>query len=320
MSYSNIKGQDQAIKFLQTAMRNGKLSHAYIFAGPSGCGQSLLARNFAKALNCGANIDSAPCDNCISCNKIDKDIHPDIKWIKKDERSRQIKIEEIRGLESQIILKPYEGKYKVFILVEAELMNIEAANSFLKTLEEPPQNSILILIVERPKDLLPTIASRCQVIRLRPLEADTLKTILVNDHGISEKKAEFLSRVSEGRLDRAISYDRDILEWKNSALEELSDDECAEDYTAADRDELSKKLNILVSWYRDLLVFKATQNEGLLINIDRVDDIKEEAIFYDMDRLMRIFEGAVSAKENIESNVNPKLALSALFKVAGRGH
>lgn len=313
MSFSEIKGQDKAIKFLKVAIKNNRLSHAYIFAGPQGSGRSLLARNFAKAVNC-EDLENAPCDSCLSCKKIDKDIHPDVKWIRKDEKSRQIKIGQIRELESQIILKPYEGKYKVFIIVEAELMNIEAANSFLKTLEEPPQNSLLILIVERPKDLLPTIASRCQMVRVRPLEIDELKSILVNEYGISRERAEFLSRVSEGRPGKAISYEYDILEWKNSVLEEFSDDECVEDYAGADRDELSKKLNVLVSWYRDLLVYKAIQDESLLINVDRIDGIKEGAASYKIDELMRIFESIVNAKEGIENNVNPKLALSAMFK------
>lgn len=312
MSFSDIKGQDQAIKFLKAAIRSGKLSHAYIFAGPKGVGRSLLARNFAKALNC-ADIENAPCDSCLACKKIDKDTHPDVKWIKKDEKSGQVKIGQIRKLESQIVFRPFEGKCKVFIIVEAELMNIEAANSFLKTLEEPPQNSLLILIVEKPKDLLPTIASRCQMIRLRPLETDKLISILVNEYDISRERAGFLSRVSEGRLGKAISYEYNILDWKNGVLEEFSNDECTEDYAAENRDELSRKLNILASWYRDLLVFKATQDESLLINIDRIDDIKKAVPSSNIDELIGMFERVLSAKERIENNVNPKLALSAML-------
>lgn len=282
MSFEDVKGQEQAVKSLKIAIRNGKLSHAYIFAGPPGCGRSLLARNFAKAVNC-ENTENAPCDSCLSCRKIDNGTHPDIKWIRKDEKSRQIKIEEIRQLEREIVLKPYEGKHKVFITVEAELMNIEAANSFLKTLEEPPKNSLLVLIVERPKDLPPTIVSRCQIVRLMPLAVNEL--------------------TSPG-----------LVEWKNSVLEEFSDDECADDYAAESRDELSKKLNVLAGWYRDLLVYKATQDEGLLINTDRITDIKETSASYRTNELIRIFENVVSTKQRIEDNVNPKLALSAMFK------
>ena len=285
MSFEDVKGQDQAVKFLKTAIGKQKLSHAYIFAGPHGCGRLLLARNFAKAVNC-ENVEFAPCDSCLACRKIDNNTHPDVKWIGKDERSRQIKIDEIRGLEREIVLKPYEGKYKVFIIVEAELMNIEAANSFLKTLEEPPKNSLLVLIVERPKGLPPTIVSRCQIVRLMPLATNELTS-------------------------------PDMIEWKNSVLEEFSSDECTQDYAAENRDELSRKLKVLAGWYRDLLVFKATQDEDFLVNTDRIADIKEIAASYRTDKLIRIFENVVSTKQRIEDNVNPKLALSALFKEIG---
>lgn len=313
MSFSDIKGQDSAVNLLKTAIKNKRLSHAYIFAGPKGCGRSLLARNFAKAVNC-IDIENIPCDHCQSCKKIDKDIHPDVRWIRKDERSGQIKINQIRQLESQIVLKPYEARHKVFIVQEAEFMNIEASNSFLKTLEEPPGNSLLILIVERLKGLTPTITSRCQLIRLRPLETSELVSILINEHGIPKEKARFLSRVSEGRLGKAINYEYDTLDWKNSVLEEFSNEECTEDYAALDRNTLSKKLNILASWYRDLLVFKATRDETLLINADRTGDIKNKTKSYNINELMRMFENVLGAKERIRDNVNPKLALSAMFK------
>ncbi len=276
MSFEDVKGQGEAIKFLKAAISSGKMAHAYIFAGPVGCGRSLLARNFAKAVNC-ENLENAPCDLCLSCRKIDKDIHPDVRWIKKDEKNTEIKIDEIRKLESQIILKPYEGRYKVYIVVNAELMSMEAANSFLKTLEEPPPNSLLILTTGNTKDLLLTIVSRCQVMRLKPPPIDKPTSILTD------------------------------------VLEEFSDDECIENYAAANRSELSGKLNVLVSWYRDLLVFKSTSDGSLLIYRDRIDDIKKSAMTYKADELMRIFEGVLNAKEKIESNVNPKLALSAMF-------
>lgn len=317
MSFNDVKGQDKAVKFLRAAIKNNKISHAYIFAGPKGVGRSLLARNFAKAVNC-LDIENVPCDSCLACRKIDKNIHPDVRWIEKDEKSSDIKISQIREVENRIFLKPYEGKYKVFIIVDAELMNIEAANSFLKTLEEPPQNSLLILIVEKLKDLPLTIASRCQLIRLRPLETAELTTILVNEYGIKRDRAELLSRVSEGRLGKAIGYEYDVLEWRNSVLEEFSDDECVEDYTIENRTELSRKLNVLAGWYRDLLVFRTTKDGNLLINVDRMDDIKKQAISHEPDELMRMLESVLHTKERIEDNVNPKLALSALFKETHR--
>ena len=312
MSFDDIRNQDDPIKFLKAAIKNEKLSHAYIFAGPRGCGRSLLARNFAKAVNCERE-KNVPCDSCASCKKIDKDSHPDVRWIRKDEKGKQIKISEMRELQSQIILKPYEGRYKVCIIVDAELMTTEAANSFLKTLEEPPCASLLILITEKPKDLLPTIVSRCQTVRLKPLGRDKLASILVSDYGMRKEKAEFLSGFCEGRLEKAINYGDDILKRKNAILEEFSGDECVENYSAKNRGELSEKLNMLASWYRDLLIFKSMGNESLLINRDRIGGVKKNAVNYKTDELIRMLEGVLNAKEKIESNVNPKLALTALF-------
>lgn len=275
MSFEDIKGQDHAVKFLKTAIKNGKMAHAYIFVGPRGCGRSSLARNFAKAVNC-EDSENAPCEACPTCRKIDKGIHPDVKWIKKDEKASEIKIEQMRDLQGRIILKPYEAKCKIYVIVGAELMNIEAANSFLKTLEEPPANSLLILITERPKDLLPTIVSRCQMVRLRPLPIAEPVSILTD------------------------------------VLEEFSSGEYAENYTAANRNELLGKLNVLAGWYRDLMVFKFTGEQRLLIYRDKLNDIRESAPTYEVGELIRIFESVSGTKQKIESNVNPKLALSAM--------
>ena len=275
MSFKDIKGQDEVIRSLKAAYRSGKMPHAYIFCGPRGCGRSALAANFAKYINC-EEPQKAPCDSCVSCGKIDKDIHPDVKWIRKGEKDTEIKIEKIRELEKQIIFKPYEGKYKVYIIEDAELMSIEATNSFLKTLEEPPQNSLLILITEKPKDLPPTIVSRCQPVRLKPQQREETGPILTD------------------------------------VLEEFSRDAYVENYKAGNRDELSARLNILAGWYRDLLVFNSTGDERLLIHRGKADDIKRDAASYGTGELMDIFESILDAKEKVESNVNPKLALSAM--------
>jgi DNA polymerase III subunit delta' len=313
MSFSNIRGQDTAVRSLKNAINNNRLAHAYIFSGPEGCGRSLLARNFAKALNCEKKKDDA-CDFCTSCKKIDKYIHPDVKWLNKDGKGSQIKIEQIRELENQIVLKPYEAKYKVFIIKDAQLMTAEAANSFLKTLEEPPPNSVLILITERPKDLFRTIVSRCQLIRIKPFSTEELSFILVTEYNMQKKKAELLSRISEGRLGRAIDYSSDVLTLRDKILEEFSSDDSVEDYSARDRDDLARRLNVLLSWYRDLLVFKVTHEEDLIINFDKVNDIKVNEKSYKTTDLLDIFENVLDAKERIGSNVNPKLALSVMFK------
>ncbi len=280
MSFEDVNGQERAAGSLKTAIRKNRPAHAYIFAGPDGCGRSLLARNFAKALNCGYP-SASPCGSCPSCVKIDNDTHPDVRWIRKDPDSREIKINQIREIEAGMILKPYEAAYKVFIIVEAERMNPAASNAFLKTLEEPPRDSVVVLITRKPQDLLPTIVSRSQVIRLRPADA----------YGVF--------RADSGVID------------------EFSDDGCIEDYSAKDREALSEKLKILAGWYRDLLVFKASRDESLLIHSDRLGSIREKAGSFRLDELMDMFDRVVAAKKNVDNNVNPKLALSAMFKDIG---
>ncbi len=309
MSFEEVRGQQEAAAFVRNAVKRNRLSHAYIFAGPAGCGRSLLAKNFAKALNCFA-FDSEPCERCISCRKINSDTHPDVRWVQRSGESMQIKIQQMRHLECQIALKPFEGRYKVWIIKDAEYMTQEAANSFLKTLEEPPPYSLFILTVERPKDLLPTIMSRCQIIRLKPLDIEALTSILVNEHGYDRQDAEVVARYAEGKLGKALQFDRDAIEWKNSVIEELSDDECAQNYTGADRAELSQKLCVLIGWYRDALLYKTTADTGLLINRDRIEDVVDIASAHTTEALLRMFENVIRAKQQIESNVNPKLALS----------
>ncbi|MBL7070801.1 MAG: DNA polymerase III subunit delta' [Candidatus Omnitrophica bacterium] len=280
MPFEVSEAEERAVSSLKRAIESGKLAHAYIFAGVEGCGKSLLAVDFAKAVNC-QDKENAPCGFCSSCRRIDSDSHPDVRWIRKADDSSEIKIGQIRELESQIILKPYEGRYKVFIIADAGLMNAEASNSFLKTLEEPPENSLILLIAKSPGDLLPTVVSRCQIIRLRPCEK-------YEDH-----------------------------ELMGDVLDEFSDDNCVEEYSGENRGELSGKLSILASWYRDLLVYKATGDDSLLVNFARSDRIKEEAGSYSAKELEAMFQRVLSAKENVENNVNPKLALSAMFKEIG---
>jgi DNA polymerase-3 subunit delta' len=312
MPLENIKGQEKALQYLKSALKNRKLPHAFIFVGPKGSGRSILARLFAQAVNC-QDEEHAPCGRCNSCSKVEKGIHPDVAWIRKDEKSNQIKIQSIRELERGIILRPYEGRYKVFIIPDSESMNPEASNSFLKTLEEPPGHSLIILIAPSANDLLPTIRSRCQIVRLSPLKRSVLKSVLVDEYHMPEKKADFISRYAEGKLGKALSYKDKFAEWKNAALDEFLNEEGAEIYTRENRGELSEKLSILASWYRDLLIYKTTGDTELLIHVDRLGEIERESGLYSTDAITNMLESVIKTKKMLEANVNPKLALSVMY-------
>ncbi len=277
MSFNDVRGQETAVRCLRSAIKNGRVAHAYIFAGPRNSGRLLLAKNFAKALNC-VEPENFPCDVCNSCMKTDKDIHPDVKSVASSSRGGEIVIGEIRKIESEIILKPYEGRYKVFIIKDAHLMNAAAANSFLKTLEEPPANSVLILITERPSDLALTVASRCQIIRFRPAGADAV-----------------------------------IPEQRDNILRNFTDDKFIENFNSGDREDIAADLSILAGWYRDILVYKVTEDTSLVKNFDRIDDIRREEKAARPGELLVRFENILKAREAIKNNVNPKLALSALL-------
>jgi len=187
MSLKNILGQNKAINLLKNQIIRNRLAHSYIFLGQRGVGRKKTAIELSKILNCysGSNIDC--CDSCISCQKIDKLIHPDLhiidfEWQRKilEEKilSNVLKIDAIRAMQKEINLKPYEGRYKTFIIEPAERLNIDAANCLLKTLEEPPENSIIILITTTLESLPKTIISRCQKIKFENLNNDIIKKIL----------------------------------------------------------------------------------------------------------------------------------------------
>jgi DNA polymerase-3 subunit delta' len=254
-----------------------------------------------------------PCDACSSCVKIDKNTHPDVKLVACGGRAGDIVVEQIRALIKDITLKPYEGRHKVFIVEEAHLMNAAAANSFLKTLEEPPPDSVLILITERPSDLEPTIASRCQIIRVRPMKTDVLAGILAEEYGLAAEKAKCLARICDGRIGKALSRGGEILAARDEALEKFSDDGFIERLASGDKDALIGELSILAGWYRDILVYKATEDADFIVNFDRISDIKREEKLRRSDELLKMFEDVVTAQERLKNNVNPKIVMAGIF-------
>lgn len=205
MSLSGIKGQALAVKLLKRAAASGRLAHTYLFYGPQGTGKEFTARQFAKVLNCSEKKGDS-CDICSVCSRIEQNKHPDILWIYPGGKSRVIKIEQVRKLQDFIAWRPYEGKVKVCVIADAHTLKVEAANALLKTLEEPPVNSVLILITPSPEILLPTIKSRAQGVQFFNLEESTVMEILEEKLGLQSKEAEEYSRLSMGSVSRALSF------------------------------------------------------------------------------------------------------------------
>lgn len=312
MSFKDIKGQDAAVERIRKIVLGERLGGAYLFIGPEGVGKKFSAEVLAKTLNClHSNTDS--CDSCISCLKIDKNGHPDIHII--DTGSAEIKIEYIRQLQKEINYRPYEGKKKVFIINNAHNLNIEASNAFLKTLEEPPGNSIIILITDKPSLLFKTILSRCQVVKFCSLKRGELENILAKGYGVDDKAVHFLAYFSEGSLGKALSLrDTDAFARKNIVIDEIAlvDKAHPDEPMSHSRDVMRYNLNVLAGWFRDLYLVKTGLPYPELINLDRQDELLKimgRYTFEDLDRILKFISDSLLY---IDQNINTRLLLSNL--------
>ena len=314
MPFSAIKGQEAAISFLKSSIRNNKLSHAYIFAGPEGVGKRLTAINFAKSLNCLNPLEHEPCETCPSCKKINNSTHPDVFIIGNEEEEDAIKMEDVRRLIKDIYLKPFEAKKKVYIIDGAHNMKHEAANALLKTLEEPPTDSILILITENLKALFHTIVSRSQVVRFFPLKTGQIESILKKEYSFAETQAHILSHLACGRLGEALKLkEEDIFAKRTSIINSIS----SHPSSGLDLDNVNKEdfkcyISILLSWYTDILYKKSGAEDYMLVNIDKKDIISNEAARMSFEHIEDIVGSIISTFAYMDQNVNQKLAMSVL--------
>jgi len=314
LSFKDIKGQDRAVSFLRSTIDNGRVSSAYLFSGPSGVGKKLTAVNFAKALNCVADTGLRPCDVCAPCKKVAGRNHPDVSVVEVAEDERSIKIDMVRSVMRDMGLRPYEARKKVYIIDSADTMTDEAQNAFLKTLEEPPSGSVIILVADRQDALLPTIRSRSQEVRFFPLDPGIVEEALVSAYGVDPAGARILSRISSGSIGKALEYkDGDYLVERSRVIAALRDgslfDKELED---APREKIKRSMEIMLSWYRDLLIAKAGGVENAFVNVDMKDDILIEAGKTSFDRIESAIEEIIVTGSSIDQNANPKLAISVL--------
>jgi DNA polymerase-3 subunit delta' len=211
-----ILGQPIAMKSLRSAIVRDRVAHAYLFVGPDGVGKRLAAKEFAKALNC-AEGDSAPCGVCSVCRRIESGVHPDVIETAPGDKARLIKTKVIDDLVDAASGSPLEARRKVFLVIDADRMNLAAANKFLKTLEEPPGASVFILVTARPGMLPVTVVSRCQRVKFSRLPQNVIESILVTKHGVAADEARVAARLSDGRAGRALDFA--LTERRADALE-----------------------------------------------------------------------------------------------------
>ena len=321
MSFKEIIGQEKAAGILQNALAANRLAHAYLFEGPPGVGKVFTALNFAKALNCldrPQNVYDC-CDRCVSCKKIQDHNHVDVSWLKALKGKFEISIDQIRQIEQQINLKPYEARYKVFCIPDAELMTSDAQNALLKTLEEPPLKSVIILTTAGSHKLYPTIVSRCQAVKFSLLSPDDVRGMLVKRYGISLQEGHFLAHISQSGLINVSLFAKDgVLNQKNGIIDEFSDflkNPAVElSFLKETDDYILWALSVILWWYRDALVFKETSRQPIaLANTDRMDGLRACAAGYNTAQLGEMINAVLKTVGLLrETNVNPKLALMAM--------
>ncbi len=332
MSLKNIIGQERAVEILRGSFKNRRVATSYLFCGEPGVGKKTAAIQFAKALNCRKTADSwkletgnalsldfAPrgegkslgsdredenldsCDVCESCVKIESGVHPDFLLVSPEDR--QIRIEEVRMVEDALSFKPFEGRKKVVVVDGAEMMNLPAANAFLKTLEEPPEDSILILVSARPDLLPPTISSRCARINFSPLPTAACRTVL--GATVPVKDVELVARLSMGRPGAA--FTADLLEerqWFLGLLEGMLD---AEKDGWTSREDMEKWFEYALLVLRDMACLKIDGDVSRLINADLGEYLERMSKSLDLHVIIRLYGELNRLKGLLMFNLNKSI-------------
>ncbi len=321
MQKTKIRGHQGPINILLNSIETNRLASSYIFSGPEGIGKAAVAKYLAQILNCQKD-NFAACGACSSCQKIESLNHPDVHWVSADD-SGLIKIEKIRLLIQEMSLKPFEGRCKVFIILDAQNLTEEAANCLLKTLEEPPIRSLIILTTSKIKKLLPTIISRCQKINFSALNPLMLEEILNQDYNLPRDLSRYLSYSCAGSLGKSLKANNpNTLREKNRVIDDflnLSLRGYSTEVSFVDRQRVREFLNILMQWFRDMLLLKSGADYSGLINLDRKNDLSLLKEKYSFAEIISGLKDIIRVNLLLEQNLNLKITLSLLKEKLCKG-
>lgn len=298
MPFNEIKGQEQAISGLINSLSQNRVAHAYLFIGPKGVGKKKTALAFARALNA-----------------------LDVKFL--SPQGGSLRIDQLRELQREIYLRPYQGEKKLYIIEDAEKMTEEAANSLLKMLEEPPIYATMVLLTPYPYSMLATIRSRCQPVFFQALREELLEEILASHLDQDPQKIRLIARLAQGSLEKAFNIvqddllDKRMLLW--NLIQELSLGKRenfikeAEVLDKEGREKTQDYLDLLSTCYRDVLIWQKAQRAEYLINLDRLEEIKSSASLVSSSEIMEAVKLIQETKKMVKQNVNSRLALEVLF-------
>lgn len=368
MAWNTLIDQQRAVEALRRSLASGRVAHAYLFHGPDGVGKRATALVFARALLCERGGDT-PCDRCLACTKTSRMLHPDVHVLfpypadvderdvaerlrrmaenpyaaidfvrrpsltdpsKASNKQASYQVARINGEVRRVMsFKPVEGRYKIAIMTDADLLRTEAANAFLKLLEEPTPQTVFVLTTSRPDRLLPTILSRCQRIRFDPLSPESIEAALVEREGLEPAAAATLARMADGSYTRALDLAQNeelmasrqlVLDYLRYAyarnVDRLAD--LIEEMNKAGRERLKGMMGLLLAWIRDLMLFRTMGPGAPLVNTDQVEAVArfcQNLPDADLDAMVALVEQAI---ELIERNVHSGLVLTALALAQGR--
>ena len=320
MSFKNVIDQKEAVNILKEELKDDRINHAYLFYGKEGIGKRTLAVEFARALLCEERENDS-CNSCNTCRRIDHGNHPDLKIIEGNAKTKNLKIDQIREMQKEIAYKPYESNHKIYIIDGAENMTNQAANSLLKTLEDPPSYAIIILISEELNKLLPTVISRCQNLRFSNISRGKIEKFL-DEKNITKEKKELIIGLARGSIGKAeeLSENNEFLNKRKNIydfLKKINNVSKVDIFSEVnDWIKLLKEdfplFDLLSAWYRDIIIYKRG-NQEQIVNYDYKENILKEAEKYNLNQLLAIIELIEIHESYIERNVFKDLSLQVLL-------
>lgn len=307
MAWADVLGHELAKRIFQSHLSTGCVANAYLLSGPAGIGKCRLAFEMAKALNC-LGTGTRPCDTCSVCRSISRRAHPDIHHLAPEGASDEIRIDEVRSLIGRVALRPFNAKRQVAILDRVERLTEEAANSLLKILEEPPGATTFLLLTAQLPHCLPTILSRCQLIRCRPLSMDALAQILAQRAEGDQERAQAIARMSGGSAARAMTL---ATRWKDAQalrvlLGQAPADQWMEQPLPETRQDVGEWIDACLSWLRDV-TFVAVGDASHVVHRESIEALRHQARQVDVDRCVETAFEFLQLRESLDHFANPRL-------------